>query len=788
MKKFALSASLCLLGLSFLAYLSLRGSLPKLDGIVLVEGLEALVLIERDTLGVATIRGGNRIDVARATGFLHAQERFFQMDLLRRSAAGELAELFGVRAVPVDKTRRLHRLRAVAHRVITNASAGESALLEAYAQGVNAGLDALSVRPFEYLVLRTRPQAWQSEDTILVLYAMFFQLNDHSASRDSNYALLHDALPAPLLEFLDTQGTEWDAPLIGDPYAVPPVPGPEVCDLRKSLTRASPLAPMPVFDERPVAGSNGWAVAGTKSATGRAIIANDMHLNLRVPNIWYRVRLIVENEASPDEDVDITGVSLPGAPVVVAGSNGAIAWGFTNSRADLTDLVLLDLEPGNADAYRTPSGYQSFEYHAEVIEVRGADPVSFEIRSTIWGPVVGADHRGRLRALHWLAGEPDAANLGLFAFERFDDVRTAVRSAPAIGIPPQNLIVADAQGNIAWTIVGRIPVRAGYDPRLPAAWSDPSTGWRGWLAPEHYPAVVNPDSGFVWTANARVVDGLPLERLGTGGYTLGARARQIRDGLLALNGATIDDMLDIQLDDRALLHQRWRELLLGLLSSDPATGNPLREDLRGELERWDGRASVESVGYRLVRAFRIEVRDELFAHIFRACGDFEKTTTHRRLNQFEGPLWRLVAERPAHFLPDDYGSWTEFLLAKADAAIAACGHERLALCTWGEANVVTITHPLSQALPFLAGLLDIHDGPLPGGTYTPRVQRGAHGASERFAVSPGDEANGYFHMPGGQSGHPLSPFYRAGHDAWVNGDRLPFLPGATHFSLTLIGK
>ena len=782
------AAAAVALATAFLAvYLTIRGSLPALDGGIDIAGLSAPVVIERDAYGVPTIRGRNRLDVARATGFVHGQERFFQMDLMRRAAAGELAALFGAAAEGLDRRRRAHRLRALARDVLANAGTRERDLLQAYADGVNAGLEALPVVPFEYLILRTDPQPWRPEDSALGNFAMFFQLTDDDASRESGYAAIHDGLPAALLDFVFAGGNEWDAPLIGDAWPVPAIPGPAVCDLRTDPTGSAGIAASSVTirTDDPVNGSNAWAVAAARTDTGRAIVANDMHLDLDVPNIWYRARLIVEPTADASQSLDLSGVMLPGTPFVVAGSNTEIAWGFTNSRGDWSDLILLELDPEDPDAYLTPDGYERFEAYDEVIEIKDAAPQTVTFRWTRWGPAFGDDHRGRPLALRWLAHLPEAVNFRLFELETARNIHEAIALAPLIGVPPQNLIVADAGGAIGWTIMGRIPRRVGYDSALPAPWADGRTGWQGWLAAEAYPKVIDPGSGFVWTANARVTEGEVLQHMGAGGYTLGARARQIRDALASLRPANLSDMLAIQLDDRALLQQRWRDLLVEAMTDQAVSGHPLRAELRAILRAWEGRAGVESVGYRMTREFRRRVHDELLAHLLAGCGEFTEPLELTRTNQAEGPVWRLVTEQPAHLLPGRYDSWNDLLLAMADSAIASCGPDPLSACTWGRLNEVQIEHPLADALGLLRRPLVAHDEPLPGGDHMPRVQQRAHGASERFAVSPGDEANGYFHMPGGQSGHPLSPFFVAGHDAWVRGEPLPFLPGPAAHTLTL---
>ena len=761
---------------------------PALDGNVELAGLAKQVTVERDALGVPTVTASSRRDLARATGFVHAQERFFQMDLLRRIAAGELSALVGPVALDVDRSHRLHRFRARAEQLVSMMPARDRALLEAYADGVNAGIAAMRVKPFEYLVLRTRPVRWKPEDSLLVNYAMYFDLTDDDASRDATYAQLHESLGTELVEFLVPEGTRWDAPLIGPAIDVPPVPDPQTCDLTEPLTAARALSLTDGLDrfivEEPLAGSNGWAVAAERSASGRAIVANDMHLQLAAPNIWYRMRWIVDPTDDTDVPLDITGVTLPGAPVVVAGSNGHVAWGFTNSYGDWSDLVILEQDPVDPGRHRAPSGWHELEAHTELIEIRGADPETLAVESSIWGPVLDTDRRGRKRVVHWLAHEAEAANLRLLDLEQARNVSEAVRIAHTVGSPPQNIMIADSSGDIAWTIMGRIPRRVGYDPRLPASWAGPGVGWRGWLESDEYPVITDPSTGLLWTANARTGDGAVLDAVGRGGYALGARAQQVRDRLWALDRASIDDMLTIQLDDRALVEQAWRDLLVAVLRNDSGA-TARREELRDLLEAWDGHASVDAAGYRLTRAFSQRTRDTVFSQIAFACGTSAEPLEIRRLYQTEGSIWRLVTERPAHLRPVGFSNWNDFLLAMADEAAASCGDARLDSCMWGQINRVEIAHPLAGALPLVSRWLTIHSGALPGGQYTPRVQYRQQGASERFAVSPGDEENGYFHMPGGQSGHPLSRYFDAGHDAWVRGERLPFLPGTAAHALVL---
>lgn len=765
-----------------------RASLPQLDGERALAGLAAPVQISRDDKGVVTIRAVNRRDAAFATGFVHAQERFFQMDLMRRLAAGELAALVGEAAVDHDMRQRIHRMRSIAQQVMLRADDSERAIIDAYAAGVNAGVDALPVRSFEYLILREHPSAWLAQDTVLVVLAMYFRLHDERARRESRLGRLHDALPPAMYAFLTQAGTTWDAPLMGGAMTSLPVPGAEVCDVRRSdrKPRASGIhSALPALEEFVSVGSNAWAISPPRTRNAVAMLANDMHLALAMPNTWFRMRVLVEDSGRPGSRVDVSGVTLAGTPVVVAGSNGHVAWGLSNTYGDWVDLVVLEVDAEDARRYRTPDGFRRFQEHDEVIHIRGAAPRTQVVRSSVWGPVIDSDARGRPRALRWLAHDPEATNLKLLGMEAARNVEQAMDIAHRSGIPPQNLVLADTAGNVAWTVMGRIPRRRGYDPLLPSSWADGGRGWLGWVPPSDYPSVVNPQSGAVWAANARAVGGDALIAIGDGGYALGARATQIRDSLLALNGATEADMLDIQLDDRALFLARWRGLLLQALGPDALAGDARRAELRRVVEGGAERAATGDAGYRLVRSFRRELAARVFATIVRACGGLHTNDFPSKFRQWEGALWRILEERPMHLLDPDYSSWNALLMAALDAAARRCGDGALSRCTWGEVNVVSIRHPLSGALPLLARWLDIPAESLPGDTHMPRVQGPAMGASQRFAVAPGRESSGYFHMPGGQSGHPMSPFYDAGHRDWVEGEPTPFLPGADKHRLTL---
>jgi penicillin G amidase len=759
----------------------LRASLPELDGRLEVAGIDDVVTIERDGNGIPEITAANRADVAFATGYVHGQDRFFQMDLLRRQAAGELSELVGAAALDVDKRHRLHRFRVRAQRAYDAASARERALVDAYSAGVNAGLASLGARPFEYLVLGAEPRDWEPADSLLVVYTMYLQLNDARADNDIRRGLASRVLPAKVYAWLYPQGTSWDAPLMGAPREPQPIPAAEIYTIRDVVNEAPPANES---GRGSLLGSNNWVVAGALTASGKALVANDMHLGLGVPNIWYRARLRVQG----GDPVDVSGVTLPGSPFIVAGSNTHVAWGFTNSYGDWSDAVLL--QPGSVPGtYRAPGGEQEFKVFTETIRVKDGDPVELRVRETIWGPVVDdVDYPDGDIAVSWVAHKPGSVNLRILELETAKNVEEALDIANTMALPAQNFVTGDAGGNIGWTIAGRIPRRADFDGTLPADWSV-EHGWQGWYEPGDYPRIVNPESGRIWTANARVADAEALRIIGDGGYALGARARQIRDALLASDTFTPADMLAIQYDNRAIFLSRWRDLLLEVLDEETIAGRPDLAEYRELVATWVPRAAPESVGYRLVRAFRLEVQRRVFhalmAPVRAAYGDDIEL---RRSNQFEGPLWSLVTVRPPHLLPANYDSWQALMLAAVEQNIVWFDENfdgPLAERTWGERNTASIRHPLSRAIPLLGGYLDMSADQLNGDRDMPLAQGPGFGASERFAVSPGDEAGSILHMPTGQSGHPLSAYYGQGHEDWVRGRSSPFLPGEALHSLTL---
>ena len=772
-------------------YLRMQASLPQLDGPATVAGLTAGVTIDRDSLGVPTITGANRADVARALGWVHAQERFFQMDLMRRKAAGELAEVVGAAALGLDKAARMHGFRALARGAVARATAEERAVVEAYTAGVNAGLAALSEKPFEYLALRVSPQPWRAEDCGLVSYAITLDMQPDPVGYERMLGTLRETLGAEALAFFVPLIGPRDAALDGSTAPLAKIPPAQAINLRRAgaATPAKVSGLAPGAGERELPGSNAFALAGAHTASGVAMLANDMHLRLGLPNTWYRAALVWTDEGTQRR---VVGATLPGTPSLIVGSNGRVAWGVTAAQIDTCDLVVVQtgISP---ELYRVPGreALAQIEVRPETILVKGGEPVVMEYRWTVWGPIVGADEKDRPIAQRWIAHEPEAINFGFFGFETAPNTAAAVAVAQRSGVTPLNVLIVDSAGEIAWTLAGRVPKRVGVDGRFPVMWTFGDRRWDGMLRPDEVPVVRAPAGGRLWSANHRMLGGAAAARLGDGGHDFPMRAAQIRDALAGLERAEPKDLLALQLDDRALALGRWRELLLRVLSPEVVAGKPDRAELRARVESGAARATTDDVGYRLVRGWRDAVAKRVLDPIFASCVAVDRKFNWGRL-PYEEPLWALLEQKPLHLLSPRESSWEELLVAAADEVVAGLEQSGtpLAQATWGRKNVARIEHPLAQTLPAwvpnsLTSWLRLTADELPGDRDMPRFQRPNYGASERLVVSPGREAEGIFHMPGGQSGHPLSPFFRAGHAAWVRGDATPFLPGKTEHTVTL---
>jgi penicillin amidase len=766
--------ALALVAASLIA-IALRASLPQLDGEQFVPGLRHATLVLRDDAGVPTVRAADRADAAYALGYLHAQDRYFQMDLLRRSAAGELAALMGEGAVEQDLSSRRFLFRRLAGPALASLPEVQRQILARYTAGVNTGLAALGARPFEYIVLGQAPRPWLEEDSLLVIWSMYQRLQGHIEPRElARRWLRMNSTPAQYAAMLPAVA-RFDAPLDAGGIARP-VPLPQHAPGWMGASGAASNH-SGAGAARGAVGSNAMAVGGTRTGHGGALLANDMHLPLALPNHWYRVQL---EHPAPHGARRLVGLTLPGVPVMVVGSNGVLAWGLTNAFADTMDLVEATPDPGQPGRYRIGSQEETLSAIEEQIEVRGAATRTLKVLMSSRGPLSRIE--GWTYVVTWTAREAGAVNLGMLDLESIDSVGGAIATAPTWGIPAQNALFVDSGGRIGWTVAGVLPRR-----KTPGdIMADDGDGWSARLPSGDYPTIQNPAGDVLWSANSRQLAGDRQGAIGDGGADIGARATQIRDALLARPSTDEAGMMDVMLDDRAHFVGVWRDLALRALTPAALDGQPERQALRTLLlSGWTGRAEKSSAAYTLSRSYLYALYEEIFGAVDVRLAVLPGTPNFAIAN----PRWpavveRLLTERPGGWLAGR--TWEQLELAAIDRAIQ---HQRrvhgsLNAAMWGGYNAAAIGHPLA-GLPLVGSLLRAPPDPQSGDDHMPRVANPDFGQSQRLVVSPGREEFALFNMPGGQSGHPWSPFFLAGHEAWSQGDPVALLPGPERHRLLL---
>lgn len=764
-------------------YIKLRASLPVLGGEAHVPGLGSPVTVTLDQFGIPTITAQSRLDAFRALGYVAARDRLFQMDLMRRATSGRLAEIIGRLGLENDIKHRVIGFNRAAVQITRSLPKDQREALEAYAEGVNAFLQQMETPPLEFLVLGYRPEPWRMEDSILVFLNMFEDLYGRDDD-ERMMTIMKKRLPPEVVDFLTPDASIYATPLFGGSESfrpIHPIPVSALASLRRAI-REKEGANVPLFKSaQEVPGSNNWAINRSKTPDGRAVLANDMHLGLSVPNIWYRAFLRYG-------DVEISGVTLPGLPPIVVGSNGHLAWGFTVLMADIRDLVRLEINPENPEEYRTPEEWRRFDVVPEKIQVRWGRDVVKEIKQTLWGPVMEKEILGHPVALHWTALQPEAVNLGLLNMDEAKTLKEGVQIMNRFQGPPLNVVIADDQGHIAWTISGAIPTRQGFDGTSSVSWADGRINWRGYIPADQLPHVMDPPSGFLATANNRTLGkGYPYPI----GYNFdeGYRAHRISERLQAARQASEREMFDLQLDNTTHFYDFYRELALKVLTDEAIRQNPLLLEAKREIEMWNGRADLESHGFGLLVRFRKVLSKDLFTPILSVCREEDKFFSYDWYN-LETPLRMMLTSKIPEINPDPehYPNWEGWIVTKLEEAAKQLKKEyskTLSELTWGVINRAHITHPFLGEIPFVGRFFNMPEDPLSGCSICIRVLNPSFGATERMVVSPGHEEKGILHMPGGQSGHPLSSNYSDQQGAWVRGVPLPFLPGSPIHALVI---
>lgn len=765
-------------------YITLYLSLGDKETEGIVDGLTENVWIATDQFGIPTITTVSRLDGFRALGYVTARDRLFQMDLLRRRSAGRLSEIFGDSMVAVDMEQRILGFESVAQETAQRLPVAQREVLEAYAEGINSAMDGMPVAPFEFLVLGYRPERWRIEDSLLIVLSMF-QDQSNSENEERMLSVMEQALPAEVYQFLTPMTEPYSQAVLGeefsaDDYRVP------VESLVTLLKQASLLEKQTMIAQphRMRAASNAWAVAGAKTQDGRAILANDMHTSISVPNIWYRCRLkFGEN--------DIAGASLPGTPLIVAGASRHLAWGMTALVADVLDLVKIQVNPEDHNEYRAFDGWKPFGVRKERIQIKGGTTHELDVKTTIWGPVARKLLIDQPVAIRWTALDADAVNVGLLDIYAAKTLEEGVAIINNTGGPPLNVILADDTGRIAWTTMGRLPLRRGFDGISSRFWSDGSAEWMGYLAPEQLPRIVDPSEGFVVNANNRGVDRNYPFTVGHA-FTNGYRAYRITERLQVMDLINEEEMFRLQFDTKAGVYGYYRDIALGVLNSDLLTKRPELQEMRHYLEQWDGYANDESQGLAMLIQFRMALAQALLDPILHACRMLDKKFEYGWVH-LDIPLQALLREKNLELLSDQesmrYSDWDAFLLTvleqTAQKLMIKHSVKSLTALTWGKVNIANYVHPLSHGIPTMKFLLNLPRDSLPGCDFCIRVNDESFGATERLVISPGHWEDGILHIPGGQSGHPLSKHYSDQHRYWVNGQPIRFASEAYQRALKL---
>lgn len=761
---------------------AMQTSLPQLDGELHVAALAHPVIIRRDEHGVPHITAANVDDLIVAQGYVAAQDRLWQMDMLRRFAAGNLAEILGPRAVEHDRAQRILEVGHAADAALAAMDPADRHFLDDYARGVNAYIAETQPHlPAEFRLLHYRPAPWKPRDSVLVALNMVQTLSmdfPTKLMREKVAARLHWPI---LIDDLYPVGSWRDHPPISTtpditaPQVIPQIPlDSSQTSLQQSvedmlhLQRLLPLSRILDCDDC-APGSNNWVVSGAHSVTGMPLLSNDMHLDHTIPDTWYEAQLT-------SGDFNVAGVTLPGVPFVIVGHNSKIAWGFTLLYADLQDVYV---EQTDGNVYKTAQGWQPFQKDHEVIEVRGGRDVTLDVLRTNHGPVITPllPHEKRTLALRWTLYDPAIVTLPFYQLDNaqnWDQFRAALAM---FGGPPQNVVYADTQGNIGYQAAGKIPMRPHGLMGVPI--TDTNHEWQGYIPFDQLPSVYNPPGGILATANSRVTpDGYATPvTLDWGAPYRNERIWKVLDSKPKLSAA---DMLALQNDVYSTLDQELAQRFTYAIDHAAHPNHRLREaaDL---MRTWDGNVTIPSVAATIVDA----TRDALWPMILRPrLGDDWK------LYQWASSSFvqeQIVTEQSRRWLPSQYSNWNEFLAAAVDSGMSAL-NAPMDLNRWhyGKAHPVEVEHPLYGGIPWIRGWTGTGVQPQSGdGTTVKQVSR-SFGPSERLTVDLFDLDKSTLNLVIGQSGDPLSLNYMDQWPYWYAGKTfaLPFSAAAVQAAAT----
>ncbi len=762
------------------AYFSVHSALPQLDGRLQTNGLSTPVTVTRDSHGVPTIEAGNLDDLFFAQGYVTAQDRLWQMDLMRRFGSGELSEILGEDLIKVDREQRILGLRAAAKKSLETADERDRAFFDAYARGVNAYIGTHANRlPVEFRILHYAPKPWLAEDSVVVANQMVKDLNYHyfydALNREKILAKLGPELTADL--YVNRSLHDRPPTVMREDLAEPQTNAGDSDDDDDSDDDAPDnlvthgVIPFAALEGLPVNGSNDWVVSGAHTVTGKPLLSNDMHLGHQMPNLWYEAHLHAGG-------LDVAGVTLPGMPYVIVGHNQRIAWGFTNVGPTVTDVYI---EHFNSEgAYQTPAGWVEPEHRLEVIHVKGKPDATVDVKITRHGPVITELVPGETRplALRWTLYD------GLHI--PFYDVNTAQNwtefrhAFSLLDAPGQNVVYADVDGNIGYQTTGRVPIRAAGDGSLPVNGADNGHEWTSYIPFEKLPKIYNPPSGIIATANARITpdnypNSISME------WEAPWRTERIYHVLESGRQFSPADMLALETDIHSEAELFAAERLV--YAVDHAAKPSARAKQAADLMRgWDGRMLAASAAPTIAQTSMRELRRLLLEP---KLGSAPADSPQDGALSWKSYSWEMrsvwleniLLHRPKRWLPEKYPNYDELLAAAVDAAVNSPEAPKdLASWRWGAFNAVEIQHPILGKIP----LVNHWSGPglqeQSGSGYTVKAVSRHHGPSERFTANMADLDQSTLNTVTGQGGNFLSPYYMDQWKAWYEGTTftLPF--------------
>ena len=780
---------LCIAGLLVtIGWFRLAGSALPTRGSVRVPGLVQTVDVQVDTFGVPYLTAGVETDLLRALGYLHATDRLWQMEYFRRVAAGRLAELFGRDLAETDRFLRTFDLWGAAERAAANLDPDERERLLAYSAGVNARLDDVG-KPLapEFSLLRFKPEAWDPVSTMAVGMVMNLDLSHWRRDLSRFWASHH--MSSEKAAILSRPYPAWGTTILDAPVTLPagartsPLPLPTSGEADSAVARAGvtqvgadPLVGPATWRAFGIlesvsarSASNAWVISGRRTASGDPILANDMHLSLRAPSIWYLAVLHADSA-----NYHAVGFTLPGVPGIVVGHNRSVAWGYTNGMVDDMDFAV---ERSSEDGLRYLDGGEWIEYgvRAETLRVRGAEPEVILVRESVRGPIVsdalpglGAD----LSAV-WTTATSEAHSTGLWDMNRAGSLAEFDRAVREFAQPHQNVVFASVEGRIGYRLAGRVPLRGDWDGSIPVEAERMGSGFRGSWPPAMHPSGFDPAMGFFASAN-----NLQAPGLGTAvstDYAAPFRAERISGQLESRADWSVEAVYELQHDTYSLLGERY---LLLAIETARRMG---REEAAIRLERWDGRVDTESFGAPLFYSWLYRLRSLIAADEYAEAPGwafFPLKSLMAVLDEGDSNPWVDDVRTPARETLDD-------LAARAMTdALSAVGE-----ATWGDLHSERHAHPMGRNR-WLQRLFGFSIGPYPspGGPNTVRPDDyrkwdaldsrswappwlSEYGPSERFIAEVGPEGPvGRFLIPTGQSGNPFSRNYRDLNDRWRAGE------------------